>query len=102
MLDSGQTEKKGDAGEKQRQEHAQNFPSHHKEFVLAGQIVTSAYYCDYIKMCEDFTLNSGNKRAGCCITTMHHLTLPFSPGIFFYQNQHDLLPAHPTFLCFPD
>jgi hypothetical protein len=33
-------------------------------------------------MCEDFTLNFGDKRTGCCILTTHHLALPFSPGNF--------------------
>jgi hypothetical protein len=54
----------------------------HKEFALAGQTVISAYYFDCMKMCEDFTLNSGDKRTGCCIMTMRHFTLPFSPGNF--------------------
>jgi hypothetical protein len=40
------------------------------------------FYCVCIEMCKDFTLNFGNKRTGCCITTMHHFTLPFSPGNF--------------------
>jgi hypothetical protein len=41
----------------------------HKEFVLAGQTVNSAYYCDFysdcMKTCEDFGPNFGNKRTGC-------------------------------------
>jgi hypothetical protein len=49
-----------------------------KEFALSGQTLS-------VKMCEDFTPNFGNKRTGCCITSTHHLTLPFSPGNFFYQ-----------------
>jgi hypothetical protein len=35
---------------------------------------------DWVKMCQDFALHSGDKRTGCCITTTHRLTLPFSPG----------------------
>jgi hypothetical protein len=57
----------------------------HKEFVLADQSIldtTVTFYSDCMKMCEDFDLNFGNKRTGCCIMTMHHLTLPFSPGNF--------------------
>jgi hypothetical protein len=54
-----------------------------KEFVLAGQTVNSAYYCDiygdWMKMYENFAPNFGDKRTGCCITT-HRLTLPFSSG----------------------
>jgi hypothetical protein len=56
----------------------------HKEFVLAGQTVNSAitvmFYGDCMKMWEDFTPNCGNRRTGCCMTTMHHLTL-----LFFHQ-----------------
>jgi hypothetical protein len=33
-------------------------------------------------MYEDFALNFGDKRTGCCITTTHRLTLSFSPGNF--------------------
>jgi hypothetical protein len=35
-----------------------------------------------MKMCEDFTLNSGDKRTGRRIMTTHRLTLPFSSGNF--------------------
>jgi hypothetical protein len=49
-----------------------------------------------MKMCKDFAPNFGDKRTGCCITT-HCLTLPFSPGNFFYQKQHDCRPP-PTLL----
>jgi hypothetical protein len=47
-----------------------------------------------MKMCEDFTPNFGDERNGCCITTMHHLTLPFSPN----PTRLLPLPTHPTFL----
>jgi hypothetical protein len=35
-----------------------------KEFALAAQTVNSVYYCDCMKICEDFTLNS-DKITGC-------------------------------------
>jgi hypothetical protein len=55
-----------------------------KEFILAGQTVNSAYYCEVLWwLHEDFAPNFGDKRTGCCITTMHQLTLPFSPGNFW-------------------
>jgi hypothetical protein len=61
----------------------------HREFFLAGQTVNFAYYRDVLwclrKMWEDFALNIGDKRTGCCIMTTHCLTLPFSPGTFFTQ-----------------
>jgi hypothetical protein len=37
-------------------------------------------------MCEHFAPNFGDKRTGYCITTVHSLTLPFTPGIFFTKN----------------
>jgi hypothetical protein len=54
----------------------------HKEFILEGQTVNSAYYCDVLWQYKGFTLNFGDKGTGCCITTMHPLTLPFSPWNF--------------------
>jgi hypothetical protein len=57
----------------------------HKEFILAGQIVNSEYYCgvlcDCMKKCEDFAPNFDNKRTGNDNgITMHHLTFNFLPG----------------------
>jgi hypothetical protein len=43
---------------------------------------TVTFYSDCVKMCEDFALNFGDKRTGCCIMTMHCLTLPCSPRNF--------------------
>jgi hypothetical protein len=42
-------------------------------------------------MCEDFAPNFGDKRTGCCITTMHRLTVPFSAQTFD-QTEHDCRP----------
>jgi hypothetical protein len=54
----------------------------HKEFVLAGQTFNSTYYCDFyggcVKMYEDFSMNFGDKRTGCCIAATHHLTSLFT------------------------
>jgi hypothetical protein len=50
-------------------------------------------YCT--KICEHFAPNFGGKRTGCCITTTHHLTLPFSPGNFFTKNNMTVFP-HPS------
>jgi hypothetical protein len=56
----------------------------HNEFVLAGQTLHSAYYCDFygncVKIREDFAPNFGDRRTGCCIMAVHHLTIPPSPG----------------------
>jgi hypothetical protein len=43
---------------------------------------TVTFYGSYMKICEDFAPNVGNKRTGYCIMTMHHLSLPFPPGNF--------------------
>jgi hypothetical protein len=45
---------------------------------------TVTLYGDCVK-CKDFAPNVGDKRASCCITTTHRLTLPFSPGIFLLR-----------------
>jgi hypothetical protein len=63
---------------------------------------TVTFYGNCMIMCEVFTLNFGDERTGCFIMTMHYLTLPFSPGIFFLTRATWLLsPTYPTFLCFP-
>jgi hypothetical protein len=59
---------------------------------------TVTIYGDSVKMCEDFAPNFGDKRTACCITTTHHLKLPFSPGIFFGQNNMTVVPHPPYFL----
>jgi hypothetical protein len=53
----------------------------HKEFVQAGQAAIM-FYGDCMKMSKDFTQNFGDKRTACCIMTIHHITLPFSPENF--------------------
>jgi hypothetical protein len=53
---------------------------------------TTVTFCgDALKMCEDSAPNFGDKRIGCCMTTTHRLTLPFSPKNFFCQ-KHDYRP----------
>jgi hypothetical protein len=53
---------------------------------------------EWVKMCEDFAQNFGDKRSDCYITTTHRLTLPSSLGNFFYQKEHDCrLPPTPLF-----
>jgi hypothetical protein len=83
MLGSGWTEK-GETGEGPSQEHAHLFDimgTVHKESILAGQTVNSAYYCDILQLlCENvlrLRLNCGDKRTGWCLTTTHRLTREF-------------------------
>jgi hypothetical protein len=58
----------------------------HKGFVLAGQTVNSAYYCDILHWLHENVRGLHPKlwqqRTGHCITTMDHLTLLLSPGYF--------------------
>jgi hypothetical protein len=58
----------------------------HKRFVMAGQTVNSAYYRDTFQQLREnvqrLRPDLCDKRTGCRITTMHCLTLPFSPGNF--------------------
>jgi hypothetical protein len=53
---------------------------------------TVKFYGNCVEMREDFALNSGGKRTGCCITTTHHLTFLFFTSEFFGQKQHDHHP----------
>jgi hypothetical protein len=46
---------------------------------------TVMFYSNCVKIFEDFALNFGDKRTGCCISTMHHLTLIFSPGNYWLK-----------------
>jgi hypothetical protein len=52
-------------------------PSWQRKQSIAQTTVT---FCgDWVKMCEDFDPNTGDKRIDCCITATYRLTLPFSP-----------------------
>jgi hypothetical protein len=64
-----------------------------KEFILAGQRVISAYYCDVLRR-----LRTGlwQQKTGCCVTTMHRLTLPFHQQIF--DKRHECRPPHTLLL----
>jgi hypothetical protein len=70
-----------------------------KKFILAGQTVNSAYYCDFLwrlcEMFEDFALNFDDKGTGCFITT-HRLTLPFFTREFFTKNNMIVVPHQPN------
>jgi hypothetical protein len=79
----------------------------HKEFVLTGQTVNSAYYCDILWWLHEnvqiLNPNFGDKITGCCIMTTQHLTFNFPSRYFFLPKATRLSsPTHPTFLCFPD
>jgi hypothetical protein len=70
----------------------------HKEFVLAGQTVSSAYYCDVLgRLIENMPRLRpdlfGDKRTGCCVTTTHRLTLPFPLVNFFTKSNMTAAPT---------
>jgi hypothetical protein len=44
---------------------------------------TVTFFGDFVKICEDFSPNFGNKISSFCITTMHSLTFGFSPENFW-------------------
>jgi hypothetical protein len=58
-----------------------------KEFVLGGQTVNSAYYCDVLRRMRDnvhrLRPKIWRKGTGRCITKTYLYTLPFSPGNFW-------------------
>jgi hypothetical protein len=68
------------------------------------------FYSNCMKMCKDFATNFGGKRTGCCIMTVHRLTLPFSSGNFWTKNNMTVIirPSYSpnlapsSFLYFPD
>jgi hypothetical protein len=78
----------------------------HKESVMTGQTVDSAYYCDVLRrLCENLRrlrteLWQQNKMAAASwqVTVSHFLF--FSPGIFGPKTKWLSSPTHPTFLCF--
>jgi hypothetical protein len=81
-------DRKSEMSEEQSQEHAHNSLCHkgivHKEFLLAGQTINSAYYCDGLQRLREnvrrLRPNICDKGTGCRITTTHRVTLPFLAG----------------------
>jgi hypothetical protein len=63
----------------------------HKEFLLAGQAVNSAYYCDVLLRLRE---NVRRFRPELWLQFSH---FRFHQGIFFYQKQHDCSPHPPYF-----
>jgi hypothetical protein len=63
--------------------------------------ITVTFLDDCMRTCEDFALNFFDKRTNCCITTTHHLTLPFSPGNYFTKNNMTVVSHPPCLSVFP-
>jgi hypothetical protein len=82
MLGSGRLKKAREVKSKFKSMHIIFFDI--KGIVQAKHSIphTTVTYGDCVKMCEDFTPNFHDKRTGCCITTMHRLTLLLPPVNF--------------------
>jgi hypothetical protein len=76
----------------------------HKEFVLSGQIVNSAYYCDVLRRLREnlprFRPERWRQKIDCCMTATS-LALPFSPRNFLPKTTWLSSPTHPTFSVSP-
>jgi hypothetical protein len=48
-----------------------------------------------MRICEGLALNFGDNRTGCCIMTIHRLTLPFPAGDFFFTKNNMTVTPHP-------
>jgi hypothetical protein len=84
---------RGKTGKEQSQEHARlllDFKRIIRNHLLwqAKQsilLTTVRFSVNCVKMWELFALFFGDKRTGCCITTIQHLTLPSSLGNFLLK-----------------
>jgi hypothetical protein len=74
----------------------------HKEFVLADQIVNSAYYCDILQqMCGLYKVFAPNLETNKN-WLLHQDNFLFHQGIFLPKIIWLSSPNHLTFSCFPD
>jgi hypothetical protein len=100
-----ETEKGEPGGEEQIQEHAPNFDIKgivHKEFALAGQTVSSAYYCDYLRWLWKRAKTSPRTLAtekliftfGCCILLRIYPT----GSLWCRQSQQSFNTSTPPFI----
>jgi hypothetical protein len=62
---------------------------------------TVTFYCDCVKMCEDFPINFGDKRTDCCITATHYLTSLFTRESLT-KNHRTVNPTPTLLFCFSD
>jgi hypothetical protein len=101
--------KKGETGKEQSQEHAHNFFDikgiAYKEFILAGQTVNSAYYCDVLwLLCENVRRLHPELwlQKNCLLhqDNTHRLTLPFFTSKFLTGNNMAVVSHPPNFSLF--
>jgi hypothetical protein len=99
--------KKAETGEHLSQEHViiSLTPGvfFHKEFALAGQTVSTTFYCDVLRRMRENVqrLRSELWRQNNCPLQSRQRTaslLIFHQGIFLPKNKRSVVPTHPTFL----
>jgi hypothetical protein len=76
----------------------------HKEFVVIGQTVNSAYYCDILWQLRENVRRLRPDLWRQKNWLLHHdnaLALPFQPGTFFTKSNMTVIPTHPTSLIWP-
>jgi hypothetical protein len=78
----------------------------HKEYVLAGQTVNSAYYCDALRRLRENVRRIRSELWRQKNWLLHHDNAPshtsFFTGEFFTINSMTVVLTHSTFPCFPD
>jgi hypothetical protein len=111
ILPNRNVQTRREIGEEQSQEHA-----HHIPFISRGLLTkNSSWQAEQSVlhtnvMSDGDCANFGDKRTDCCVTTTHRLTLPFTPGNFFFYQKHYCRPHPPyshdfapcEFSLFPD
>jgi hypothetical protein len=77
----------------------------HKQFVLAGQTVNSAYYCDVLRLLGENVRRLRPELWRQKNWLLHHDNAPSHTPFFtrelFYPKQHDCLPESPYFSVYP-
>jgi hypothetical protein len=107
VLGSGRTEN-GETGEEQSQEHAHYLFAIkrpvHKEFVLAGQTVNSAYYCDVLQRLNENVRRRLPELQRQENWLLHHDNAPSHISFFatelFTKNKMAFVSHHPIFFLF--
>jgi hypothetical protein len=74
----------------------------HKEFVLAGQTVKSAYYCDVLRRLHENVRRLRPELWRQKNWLLHHGNTPSHTSFFTRELLTKNSMTHPTFLCFSD
>jgi hypothetical protein len=78
----------------------------HKELILAGQTVNSAYYCDVLRRLRENVRKLRPNLWRRKNWLLHYDNVPCHTSIFtrniFTRSNMTVVPHPPTFLCLPD